>query len=143
MFLGEHQHTIDPKGRVVLPSRFRKLLEDGCFITKGLDRCLFIFTPEQWEHEAQRFRSLPRTDRQLRNYARVFFAGAIDQKPDKQGRVQLPTALREYAGLDKKVTVVGVAERIEVWDTATWQDVTSDADDAYAGIDEPLSNEGI
>jgi MraZ protein len=127
----------------VLPSRFRSQLEDGCFITKGLDRCLFIFTPDQWEHEAARFRSLPRTDRKLRNYARVFFAGAIDQQLDKQGRVQIPVGLRDYAGLDKDVTVVGVAERIEIWDTAAWTAVTEDADDAYAGINEPLSNEGI
>ena len=143
MFLGEHQHTIDPKGRVVLPSRFRGPLKNGCYITKGLDHCLFIFTPEQWEQEAERFRSLPRTDRQLRNYARVFFAGAIDQKPDSQGRVQLPAGLRKYAGLEKKVMVVGVAERIEVWDEKTWQNITAGADEAYAAIDEPLSNEGI
>ena len=143
MFLGEHQHTIDPKGRVVLPSRFRSELARGCFITKGLDRCLFIFTPEQWDLEAERFRALPRTDRQLRNYARVFFAGAIDQKLDKQGRVQIPAGLRDYAGLDKDVTVVGVAERIEVWDTATWRAVTADADETYADIDEALSEQGI
>ena len=80
MFLGEHQHTIDPKGRVVLPSRFRDDLAKGCFITKGQDHCLFVFTPKQWEQEVERIRSLPRTDRRLRNYARVFFAGAIDQK---------------------------------------------------------------
>lgn len=143
MFLGEHQHTIDPKGRVVLPSRFRAELAKGCFITKGLDRCLFVFTPEQWDLEAERFRSLPRTDRQLRNYARVFFAGAIDQKLDKQGRIQIPTGLREYAGLDKDLTVVGVAERIEIWNADTWREVTADADVEYAGIDEALSEQGI
>ncbi|MGI9647408.1 MAG: division/cell wall cluster transcriptional repressor MraZ [Acidimicrobiia bacterium] len=143
MFLGEHQHTIDPKGRVVLPSRFRAELAKGCFITKGLDRCLFVFTPEQWEIEAQRFRSLPRTDRQLRNYARVFFAGAIDQKLDKQGRIQIPAGLRDYAGLDKELTVVGVAERIEIWDAGIWTEVTADADSKYADIDEALSEHGI
>lgn len=143
MFLGEHQHTIDPKGRVVLPSRFRADLAKGCVITKGLDRCLFVFTPEQWEIEAQRFRALPRTDRQLRNYARVFFAGAVDQKLDKQGRIQIPAGLREYAGLDKDLTVVGVAERIEIWDAGTWTEVTADADSKYADIDEALSEHGI
>ena len=142
MFLGEHQHTVDPKGRIVLPSRFRAELAKGCFITKGLDRCLFIFTPEQWEIEAQEFRALSRRDRQLRNYSRVFFAGAIDQKLDKQGRVQIPAGLREYAGIEKDVTVVGVAERIEIWDTATWQELTDGADDEYAGTDEPSDSGG-
>lgn len=142
MFLGEHQHTVDPKGRIVLPSRFRAELAKGCFITKGLDRCLFIFTPEQWEIEAQEFRALSRRDRQLRNYSRVFFAGAIDQKLDKQGRVQIPAGLREYAGIGKDVTVVGVAERIEIWDTPTWQELTDGADDEYAGTDEPSDSGG-
>lgn len=143
MFLGEHQHTIDPKGRVVLPSRFRSDLSKGCFITKGQDRCLFVFTPEAWEQEVERIRSLPRTDRKLRNYSRVFFAGAIDQKPDKQGRIQVPANLREYAGLDKDVTVVGVGERVEIWDSAKWRDVTAAGDVEYADIEEALSEQGI
>jgi len=143
VFLGEHQHTIDPKGRIVLPSRFREDLSKGCFITKGLDRCLFVFTPAQWELEVERIRSLPRTDRRLRNYSRVFFAGAIDQKPDKQGRIQIPAALRDYAGLDKEVCVVGVGERVEIWDAVTWQDVTTNADVEYSQIEEALSELGI
>ena len=142
MFLGEHQHTIDPKGRIVLPSRFRPDLEKGCFVTKGLDRCLFIFTPEQWEIEAKEFRSLDRRDRQLRNYSRVFFAGAIDQQLDKQGRVQIPTGLREYAGLDKDVIVVGVAERIEIWSPSAWRELTAGADDEYADTDEANQSGG-
>ena len=143
MFLGEHQHTIDPKGRVVLPSRFREELARGCFITKGQERCLFVFTPEQWEHEVERIRALPRTDRRLRNYSRVFFAGALDQKPDKQGRIQIPATLRDYAGLEKEVFVVGVGERVEIWDSAKWQDVTANADSEYADIEEALSEHGI
>ncbi len=141
MFLGEHQHTIDPKGRIVLPSRFRPELAEGCFVTKGLDRCLFIFTPEQWEIEAQEFRALDRRDRQFRNYGRVFFAGAVDQQLDKQGRVQIPAGLREYAGLDKDVIVVGVAERIEIWNPSAWQELTAGADDEYADTNE-ASNPG-
>ncbi len=143
MFLGEHQHTIDPKGRIVLPSRFRADLARGCFITKGQDRCLFVFTPDQWAQEAERFRNLPRTDRRLRNYARVFFAGASDPKLDKQGRIQVPATLREYAGLEKEVVVVGVGERIEIWNADTWREVTSNADAEYADIEEALSEQGI
>ena len=143
MFLGEHQHTIDAKGRVVLPSRFRDNLVDGCFITKGQERCLFVFTPKQWDQEVERIRSLPRTDRRLRNYSRVFFAGALDQKPDKQGRIQIPATLRDYAGLQKEVFVVGVGERVEIWDSAKWQEITADADSEYADIEEALSEHGI
>ena len=143
MFLGEHQHTIDAKGRVVLPSRFRDNLVDGCFITKGQERCLFVFTPKQWDQEVERIRSLPRTDRRLRNYSRVFFAGALDQKPDKQGRIQIPATLRDYAGLQKEVFVVGVGERVEIWDSAKWQEVTANADSEYADIEEALSEHGI
>jgi MraZ protein len=142
VFLGEHQHTIDPKGRIVLPSRFRSELAKGCFVTKGLDRCLFIFTPEQWAIEIQEVRTLSRRDRQNRNYSRVFFSGAIDQKLDKQGRVQIPAGLREYAGLDKEVTVVGVAERIEIWNTSTWQELTAGADDEYADTNEASQSGG-
>jgi len=143
VFLGEHQHTIDPKGRIVLPRRFRDDLAKGCFITKGQDRCLFVFTPEQWEQEVERIRSLPRTDRRLRNYSRVFFAGASDQKLDKQGRIQIPASLRDYADLDKEVLVVGVGERVEIWNADTWQEVTSDADAEYSDIEEALSEQGI
>ncbi len=143
MFLGEHQHTIDPKGRIVLPSRFRDELAKGCYITKGQDRCLFVFTPKQWEQEVERIRSLPRTDRRLRNYSRVFFAGAIDQKLDKQGRIQIPASLRDYAGLEKEVCVVGVGERVEIWNAGTWQDVTTNADAEYSDIEEALSELGI
>lgn len=143
MFLGEHQHTIDPKGRVVLPSRFRDQLATGCFITKGQERCLFVFPPEQWEREVEGIRSLPRTDRRARNYSRVFFAGATDQKPDKQGRIQIPGTLRTYAGLHKDVVVVGVGERVEIWDSEKWQEVTANADSEYADIEEALSEHGI
>ncbi len=143
MFLGEYQHTIDPKGRVVLPSRFRDELAKGCVITKGQERCLFVFTLEQWEQEVERIKSLPRTDRKFRNYARAFFAGAMDQRPDKQGRIQVPANLRSYAGLDKEVAVVGVGERLELWDNSRWQEVTSSADEYYADIEEALSEHGI
>lgn len=143
MFLGEYQHTIDPKGRVVLPARFRDRLADGCVITKGQDRCLYVFPLDRWGEVMERVNSLPRTDRRARNFARAFFAGAVDQIPDRQGRVQLPQALRDYAVLDKDVTITGAGERVEIWDTPTWSLVRDRIDDEYADIEEAMSEYGI
>ncbi len=141
MFLGEYQHTLDSKGRVVLPSKFREDLEDGCVITKGQERCLFVFPLDQWESEVARVRNLPRTSLPARNYARTFFAGASNQSVDRQGRIAVPPALRTYAALEKDVTVVGVAERIEIWSTEAWERVSAAADAFYADIAETLHEE--
>ena len=111
MFLGEFGHSMDSKGRVVMPRKFRPGLAQGCVVTKGQERCLYVFPMDQWEHEAARVQKLPRTDRRARNFARSFFASAADQSLDKQGRLQIPEALRQYAGLEKDVTVVGVASQ--------------------------------
>ncbi|MFV1998952.1 MAG: division/cell wall cluster transcriptional repressor MraZ [Acidimicrobiia bacterium] len=143
MFLGEFSHSLDDKGRVVMPSKFRSGLEGGCVVTKGQERCLYVFPLGQWQTESDRVLKLPRTDRRARNYARAFFASAIDQTLDKAGRCQIPEPLRLYAGLGKEVTVVGVADHVEIWDTGTWESVAREADDYYAAIEEVLSVEGL
>jgi len=143
VFLGEYQHTVDGKGRMVLPRKFRDGLEDGCVVTIGQEKCLFVFPMDEFNEEVERMGRLPRTDRRARNFTRAFFAGASDQVPDRQGRVQLTEKQRRYAGLGKDVTVVGVAERIEIWDTETWNTVAAEADEYYAGIEEVLSEGGI
>jgi len=144
VFLGEYQHSLDEKGRVVLPSKFRDELKDGCVITKGQERCLYVFPMEQWGHEVERVRSLPRTNRRNRNFARAFFAGAAEVTPDRNGRIAIPPGLREYAELDKDVAVVGVAERIEIWSVPVWEQISAEADDSYADIAETLAaEEGI
>ena len=143
MFLGEYQHTLDPKGRVVLPAKFREQLADGCVITKGQERCLYVFPLDRWETEVERVNTLPRTDARARKLARSFFAGADQQSPDKQGRVQIPANLRTYGDLTKDLTVVGVADYIEIWDTATWSRMSTEADEYYAGIEEALGEHGI
>lgn len=143
MFLGEYSHSLDEKGRVVMPSRFRADLEDGCVVTKGQERCLYVFPMDQWEEEAQRVLTLPRTDRRARNFSRSFFAAATSQTLDKTGRCQIPEPLRVYAGLSREVTVVGVADHIEIWDSETWESVAAEADDYYAAIEEVLSEGGI
>lgn len=142
MFLGEYQHSLDEKGRVVVPKKFREALEGGCYITKGQDRCVFVFTPDRWDAEMARVSSLPRTDRRSRNYARSFFAGASDQGLDGQGRLALSESVREYAALDKDVVIVGVADRIEIWATEVWASIQEEADDFYADIEETLATDG-
>jgi MraZ protein len=143
VFLGEFSHTLDDKGRVVMPRKFRPGLERGCVITKGQERCLYVLPMDRWDEEAERVLTLPRTDRRARNYSRSFFASATDQMLDRQGRVQIPEALRVYAGLEKDLTVVGVADRIEVWSATVWDQVAAEADDFYSGIEEVLTGEGI
>ena len=143
MFLGEYQHAVDDKGRMVLPARFRRGLEDGCVVTKGQERCLYVFPMSRWREETERFRSLPRTDARARRLARSFFAGAIAQEMDGAGRVQLPQGLRDYAGLGKEVTVIGVSDRVEIWNTAEWSAYNAEADEFYSTIEEALYDAGI
>ena len=127
----------------MLPRKFRDGLAGGCVITKGQERCLYIFPAARWQEEVEKVQKLPRTDRRARNFSRSFFAGASDQVPDGQGRVAIPAALRSYASLEKEVTVVGVAERVEIWATEAWERLSSEADDYYAEIAETISEEGI
>ena len=143
MFLGEYQHSVDEKGRVVMPARFRERLAPGAVVTKGQERCLYVFAADRWEAEVARVSRLPRTNATNRNFARAFFGGASDVAMDKQGRLPIPPALRSYAGLDKDVVVVGVSDHLEIWDAGSWQSLSSQADELYAGIGEALSEEGI
>jgi len=144
VFVGEYQHTMDGKGRVVLPARFRKALEkDGCVLTKGQDECVFVWSTDDWQKEAERMKQLPRTNSRSRGYLRSFFSGAEPQTLDGQGRITIPQNLRAFAALEKDLAVVGVAERIEIWDAERWSQVSAEADDVYAHIEEAFSDQGI
>jgi MraZ protein len=143
MFLGEYSHSVDDKGRVVMPSKFRGELGDGLVITKGQERCLYVFPNDRWDTEADKVRKLPRTDRRNRSYSRAFFASASNQTLDKAGRCQIPENLRSYADLGKDVTVIGVADRVEIWNPKAWDAEAQEGDDFYADIQESLSGEGI
>lgn len=137
MFVGEFQHTMDGKGRVVLPARFRKALEeDGCVLTKGQDECVFIWPTADWEEEAERMKRLSGNSSRNRNYKRSFFSGAQPQALDGQGRITIPQSLRAFAALEKDLAVVGVAERIEIWDAERWNQISAEADQVYAHIEE-------
>jgi MraZ protein len=143
VFLGEHKHIVDSKGRVVMPSRFRPELDGGLVVVKGQDRCLVVFPLEQFNQEVGRLNRLPRTDRRTRNFARILYGGASDLPLDGQGRLPLPAALRSYAGLERDVVVLGVGDRVEIWDAETWHRIQTENDDIYAQTDTALGEEGI
>ncbi len=120
MFLGTHTPRLDDKGRLALPAKFRSDLEGGLVITKGQERCLFVFSFAEFNRLTEKMQG-PVTDKRLRTYSRVFFASASHEIPDGQGRITVPPALRSYAGLQKDCVVIGANTRIEVWDAANWQ----------------------
>ena len=122
MFIGEYQHTIDSKGRLFIPARFREGLGDKFILTKGLDGCLFVYPPKEWTAIEQKMRSLPFTRADARAFVRFFFSGATDCEVDKQGRILIPATLREYAGLEKESMVVGISSRVEIWAKHRWEE---------------------
>jgi MraZ protein len=122
MFMGEYNHTIDTKGRLIVPSKFREQLGNTFVITKGLDGCLFVYSNEEWRTIEESFRNKPLTSKDARKFARFFFAGACDCEVDKQGRILIPSNLREYAEIEKDVVSVGVLNRVEIWSKEKWQD---------------------
>ena len=125
MFMGEYNHTVDTKGRLIVPSKFREQLGDEFVVTKGLDGCLFVYSKSEWENIEEKFRNVPLTTKDARKFARFFFAGAASCEVDKQGRILLPVVLREYAGIEMDVVSVGVFNRVEIWDKDKWQESNS------------------
>ena len=128
MFISEYNHTIDPKGRLIIPSKFREALGDEFVVSKGMDGCLFVYANEDWNAFEQKLTALPLINKEARKFARFFLAGAAQVEADKQGRILLPASLREFAGLDKDVVLVGVGSRIEIWSREKWEDINSDTD---------------
>jgi MraZ protein len=142
MFLGEFDHTIDDKGRLAIPARFRASLEEGLYVTRGLDRCLVLWEVESWRAMAERVRTLNPWQADARRMQRHFFSGAVQASPDKLGRVVIPGYLREYAGLADEVVVVGLADRIEVWSREEWSRERGEAEAGSADLAEHLSRSG-
>ena len=136
MFLGEFQHTLDPKGRVILPSAFRELLTEGLVMTVGLDNCLTVHPVADWQRVVAGLRKLRSTDRRERSFARMMLASAHPETPDRQGRITIPARLRDYASLDKDITVVGADSRVELWNTPAWDAYRDQAMQDFANTDE-------
>ena len=142
MFYGEYEHTIDRKGRLIIPSRFRAVLKehytDRLVATRGLDHCLFLFPEDEWRTQESRFRSLSFTKAEARRFNRLFFSGAAELTFDRQGRVLIPPYLKEYAGIKRDVLVVGISNRIEIWDKEEWKKFYEQNKETYEQIAEKL-----
>ncbi len=143
MFVGEHRHTIDHKGRIAIPAKFRAKLAEGCVITRGLDGSLFIYTQKEWQKLSEKLSKLPIGQSDARAFARLMFSGASDVELDKQGRVVVPVHLREYAGLKNESVVCGVFSRIEIWDREKWEKYKKDSEKNSTDIAEHLGDLGV
>lgn len=132
MFLGTHHLRLDDKGRLILPAKFRDELNNGLVLTRGQERCLTLFSSREFESVHEQMRSAPMTSKDARDYLRVFLSGASAENPDKQGRVTVPQVLRQYAGLDRDVAVIGMGNRAEIWDLPTWDDYLARTEQGFA-----------
>lgn len=141
--MGEYLHTVDNKGRIILPAKFREELGDEFIVTKGLDNCLFVYGKQEWAILEEKLKRLPLAKPEARAFVRFFFAGAAELGCDKQGRVLLPNNLREYASLDKDVVVIGVSNRIEIWDSEAWEKYNDQVAPTVAHIAETMADLGI
>ena len=142
MFYGEYFHAIDRKGRLILPAKFREVAKanfvEKFFVTRGLDKCLFMFSEEEWRAQENKFKSVSFTKQQSRTFNRLFFSGAIEILPDKQGRILLPQFLKDFAELKKEIVIVGVANRVEIWSKDKWQEFYASSRQSFEEIAEKL-----
>jgi MraZ protein len=143
MFLGTHTPRLDDKGRLILPAKFRDELAGGVVITKGQERCLYVFPTAEFQRIAGQLREAPMTNKAARAYSRVFFASAHDEVPDKQGRVTIPGHLREYGALDRELVVIGASSRVEIWDKQAWETYLADSEDEFSEIEEGVLPGGL
>ena len=133
LFIGEYRHSLDTKGRVIVPAKFRDGLGDKFVITKGLDGCLFAYSKEEWTNFENKIKTLPLTNKDARAFVRFFFSGAVECEIDKQGRTLIPPMLRDYATLNKDLVIIGVSTRVEIWSQEKW-DNYSEAEDLEADV---------
>ncbi|HHT36261.1 MAG: division/cell wall cluster transcriptional repressor MraZ [Candidatus Wallacebacter cryptica] len=143
MFMGEYQHSVDNKGRLIIPAKFREDLGENAVMTRGLDNCLFLFPQSEWKILEEKLKSLPLTKATARQFVRFFFSGATECDLDKQGRITIPQNLRDYADVDKDVVVIGVSNRIEIWSRGRWEQYMQEAEEAYEEIAENIVELGI
>ena len=143
MFFGEFTYTIDDKGRISIPTKFRGQLAGGIVVTRGLDSCLFAYSLDEWKKIAEKLGGLPTTQKDARAYGRMMLAGAMDLVPDKQGRIVLPGYLRQFASLGEEVVIAGLYNRIEIWDKAKWDTYKKETEKASDEIAEKLAQLGI
>jgi len=138
MFMGEYQHSIDDKGRLTIPAKFRDALGPTFVITRGLDNCLFVYPQQEWAAMEQKLKALPLMKSDARAFTRFFLAGATECELDRQGRVNIPANLREHAGLDKDCVVIGVSSRVEIWSKENWESYSKMSEQSFNEIAEKL-----
>ncbi|GGE41285.1 transcriptional regulator MraZ [Pullulanibacillus camelliae] len=138
MFMGEYQHSIDEKGRLIVPSKFRDDLGTTFVLTRGLDQCVFGYPMDEWKQLEQKLKALPFTKKDARAFTRFFFSGAAESQLDKQGRVNISQPLRKYANLEKECVVIGVSNRIEIWNKAIWESYYEESEASFGEISESL-----
>jgi MraZ protein len=143
MFIGEYQHSVDDKGRVAIPGKFRSYLASGAVVTRGLDNCLVLYTKEEWSKMAEKLSSLPLSQQNARAFARLMLAGAMDVEMDKQGRIILPSYLKQFAGITKEVIIAGLFNRLEIWSADAWKEYRGKAEKDSNNIAEQLGALGI
>ncbi|MCM3386657.1 division/cell wall cluster transcriptional repressor MraZ [Ureibacillus chungkukjangi] len=138
MFMGEYQHSVDAKGRLIVPSKFREDLGNTFVITRGLDNCLFGYPMDEWRKLEEKLKELPMTKKDARAFARFFFSGATEVEIDKQGRINIPSTLATYAKLEKECVVLGVSSKIEIWAKEAWESYFNEAEESFNEIAENL-----
>ena len=138
MLLGTHTPRLDDKGRVILPAKFRDDLGPGVVITRGQDRCLYVFAADEFERIHERIRETPLTNKQARDFLRLFLSGASAEMPDSQNRITLPAHLRQYAGLEKELVVTGVGAHAEIWDATAWNTYLESNEESYADLEQEV-----
>lgn len=143
MFIGEYKHTLDEKGRLAIPAKFRNILKKGAVVTKGLDNCLFLYSKEQFDQIAKKFAALPLSQAKARAFARHMLAGAMDVEFDNQGRITLPEYLRTFSGLQKGIIIAGLYNHLEIWNETAWNEYKEESEKNSNAIAEELGNLGI
>ncbi|AIU81647.1 Transcriptional regulator MraZ [Bacillus velezensis] len=138
MFMGEYRHTVDAKGRMIVPAKFREGLGEQFVLTRGLDQCLFGYPMNEWKLIEEKLKALPLTKKDARAFTRFFFSGATECELDKQGRVNIASSLLNYAKLEKECVVIGVSNRIELWSKVIWEQYTEEQEDSFAEIAENM-----
>jgi len=142
MFYGEYDHSLDKKSRIIIPSKFRAAMKENyvekIYLTRGLDECIFMFPEEEWKNQEAKFRAIPFTKKDGRKFNRLYFSGATEAAPDKQGRILIPTYLKDYAKIKKDLVIVGVSLRIEIWAKDKWEEYYKSSKESFEEIAEKI-----
>ena len=144
MFYGEYKHTLDRKGRLILPSQFREVAKhhgiERFFVTRGLDKCIFMFSDEEWKAQEQKFKNLSFTKQESRSFNRMFFSGAVETMVDSQGRFLIPQYLKDFASINRETVLIGVSNRIEIWNQESWKEFYNNSSNSFEQIAENMLN---